>query len=194
MKKLITIVATILLITPFFGGSLYAQDDTETTVESEDFAGQAFELDISKGTQSIFNDSVPIYLDIQSYIKTTKLQVRWKLPTGLQSKGNVTAAWGTIEKDGEVSTSIEVTPEKPGTYKLVAEVQAWQADANYVDTVSIDLTFEKDLEITPHTDQYYQNQRTWNIAKIAMIVLGLGLAGVLGVLGYKAFIKWLSED
>jgi len=178
----------MLLVTVFSALPVLAQENKETTT------GKNFELEFYSSTQSIFDKSVPINLKIKSLISSERMQIRWQFPTGLTQKGSNKTIWTEIKAGDEVTARTTVFPEKSGTYRVVAEVQAWQANANYVDTKTLDLTFDSNLEIQPQTEQFYSNQRTWLLARIGLVFAGI-LAVVIGIrFGYQKFTEWLAAD
>lgn len=192
MKRILALTVILLLILLAFPLRILAQEaEKENAIE---ISGDSFDLEIRPLTQSIFNKSVPIKLTIKSNINTDRLEVRWQLPATISQKGDSSDIWGSITAGETAEVITTIVPTEPGAYTIVAEVQAWQADANYVDTISIDLSFDKHLEIQPQTEEYYRNQRYWFFAKIAIATVAIIVICVLGWFGVKKFNEWLDKD
>lgn len=191
MRKITGIILVLLFILLAFPLRIIAEETEENTVS---VSSETFELEIHPLTQSIFDDSVPISLSIKSHIDTEKLEIRWDLPASISQKGKSSNLWGSIEAEETADVTTTITPSEPGTYTIAAEVQAWQADANYVDTISIDLTFDKHLEIQPQTEEYYRNERYWFFAKIGIAIVSVIIVLVAGWFGVKKFNEWLDKD
>lgn len=188
MKRFLIVFSLVLaaFVVPL---QVLAQE-TEEIVTST--GGKSFELNIVPGVQSIFDKSIPLTLNIKSNVDTHRMQLRWKLPTGITTKNSGVTDWGTVKKEQEVSTAITLKPAKPGVYNIVAEVQDWRT--NEVDTVSIKLTFDNNLELSPQSDEYYRNQTSWFWAKIGIGIVGVTAFIILAIFGLKAFQKWMDED
>ena len=187
MKKIFT---TLLIFSCFlvFSSAIFSQEQQEITSTKTN----SFELDIIPGVQSIFDKSMPLTLKIKSNVDTHKMQLRWKLPPGITPKNTGTTEWSSIKANQELITQIDIEIEKPGTYTIVAEVQDWRT--NEVDTESIRLTFDNNLESAPQSEEYYRNQRVWFWARIGIVIIVISSFAVLGAFGMKAFRKWLAED
>ncbi len=187
MKKILFslfLVLTLLLV-PL---QVLAQEEEAVTSTG----GTSFELSIVPGVQSIFDKSIPLTLNITSKVDTHRMQLRWELPTGISAKNSGVTDWGTVTKGQEISTSITLKPAKLGTYNIVAEVQDWRT--NEVDTVAIEITFDKNLELSPQSDEYYRNKTAWFWAKVGIGIVGVTALIIFTVLGIKAFQKWMDED
>ena len=81
-----------------------------------------------------------------------------------------------------------------GTSRVVVKVQAWQNEANYPVTETIDLTFDKNLEIVPQTDQYRTNYTIYQIVMFVVVMIILVIAVFFGLKFGKRFIHWYERD
>ncbi|MBN1618832.1 hypothetical protein JW887_05860 [Candidatus Dojkabacteria bacterium] len=167
-----------------------ANDDSDPEADG---VSDIFEIDYYVGTQSVFNDSIPIYVHIVPKLDSSKAEINWDLPHGLTTKDPL-KQWFSMEDGGEKTFKIVVSPEDPGSYEIVANLTAWRYDSNYVDSVTIEFDIDQDLHITPLTSEYQRNQILYVGGIIVLIVLsGVGLIFLIKFL-FSKYKSWMATD
>jgi len=170
------------------------EDDSNEEVVEDNMGGASFfTIETAIGTQSVIDKKIPVYLYLKPKINSSKAQLEWNVPRGLEALSS-TDVWFEMEEDVGRTFVLYVSPQSAGHYKIVINVTAWRFDTNYVDSDEIEIDIDSSLLITPQTAEYKRN----NIFLTAGIVLAGG--GVI-VGGYflinllrKRFRKWMSED
>lgn len=170
-------------------GNIPMPPEEQITVPAEEL----FNLETSKGTQSVFNGRIPIFLYVKPYIDSSKAQVEWEVPRGLEPMGEP-EQWFKMEKDRAETFKLYVIPEQSGHYEIVANVTAWRYDTNYVDSVVVEIEIDDELLVAPRSPEYQRNK--------TFLTLGIGI-GIIGVivgayflvkLGIKKFKVWMASD
>lgn len=167
--------------------------DSNTQTGSESLAVEDFTINLTKGSQSAINQSVPLTLNFMSRFDSNEAFVRWSGPPGVEFLDKEEVFFSMFE-DTEYDFTQRVKFKEAGTYRIVAQVEAWRSEANYLSSESIDITVDENLEIVPADPEYQQNKIIWLVARIAIVVvIGGGLVAG-GIFGIKKFKAWLSED
>ncbi|MEI6462145.1 MAG: hypothetical protein WCO33_00560 [bacterium] len=179
--------------------SISAFTDTNSAISSSTSssgysANQTIKLTLEKQIQSIFDKTEPVKLTIESGIDTDRLEISWTYDDKSLSLAEKSTEFKTIKKDTPLVLTYNFTPLKEGVNKVYVRVQAWQNEANYPEVSSIELTFNKDLEIVPQTSEYQNNLFIFNTFKtVILIVIAGGILGVAFLL-LKRFFRWFEKD
>ncbi|MEA3357579.1 MAG: hypothetical protein U9Q67_04035 [Patescibacteria group bacterium] len=173
-------------------GSAVDQSDGDEDVEVEDSV-DLFTVEASIGDQSVRTGEISLSVDITPSIDSSNAQVVWDLPRGLSTSDDI-EQWFEMNSDEQQTFTINVKPENSGTYKIVVDVTAWRYDTNYVSSDQLNLEINNDLLLSPVTEEYNKRLVMYNVAKIAVGLIGLGLLGLSGKHIYKMFRKWLVSD
>ncbi len=151
-------------------------------------------ITLKKDTQNIFTKSQPIFVDVLSQIETDRLQISFTYDNKKLVLNEKNDAFTSITKDALTRYIYSFTPLTEGTNKVVVKVQAWQNEANYPETETIDLVFDKNLEIVPQTDQYRTNFTIFQIVMFIVVMIILVIAVFFGLRFGKRFIHWYERD
>ncbi len=184
MKKLSTILLSVLLLTTFLSGTYAEEDDLTTDTKY-------FDITMERTGQSAWNKAVTYVITVTPKTDSPKTQILWNAPTLIEI---------TPKHDEFVDLymgqtySFEATliPKREGSYSISVNLIAWQHDTNYTNSVSDLITFDDSLIAQPVDPGYTFG----NIAKILIFTLlaGLGTWGIVILLkkGLKALTKWLT--
>ncbi len=149
---------------------------------------------LKKDIQDIFTKSQPVFVDVLSQIETDRLQISFTYDDKKLALNEKNDAFTSITKDALTRYLYSFTPLTEGTNKVVVKVQAWQNDANYPETETIDLVFDKNLEVVPQTDQYRTNFTIYQIVLFIIVMIVMVIAVFFGLKFGKRFIHWYERD
>lgn len=166
--------------------------EEETTVD-EVVGGSFFTIETAVGTQSVINGKIPIYLYLKPKIDSSKAQLEWNVPRGLDAMSSVDV-WFEMEEDTGRTFTLYVSPQTEGHYKIVVNVTAWRFDTNYVDSEEIEIDIDSDLLMTPQTAEYQRNNILLTVGIIVVCAAGVVGGYFVIKLLQKKFSKWMSED
>lgn len=169
--------------------SVSTSSSTSTTIK------KTLTTTVKKGTQSIFDNSVPIIVQVTTNFDIDRLEVETTYSKSKYTVKDTATNFFTKIKSGESKTfEYAFTPLIENESKILFKVQAWQNDINIIDIQEIDLKFDKSLQISPQSDEYKQNLKNWNTIKLLIYVVVLLIFLVLGYMFYKSFRIWMSKD
>lgn len=170
-------------------GSQLEGDEESQSKEMQD----VLSIETSVGTQSVLDKSVKVYINIESDIESSRTEVNWDVPRGLDAM-SPTEEWFSIKEDESEVLVLEVMPEEPGIYEIVVDVTAWRYDTSYVDSEVIELTFDEDLHLSPQSSEYKRNKMLLIAGAVAVGVgLVIGVFFLIKVFKRK-FKEWLEKD
>ncbi len=167
---------------------------TSSSSSSTETNSKLLTVTLKKDTQNIFTKSQPIFVDVLSQIDTDRLQISFTYDNKKLSLNEKNDAFTSITKDALTRYVYSFTPLTEGTNKVVVKVQAWQNEANYPETETIDLVFDKNLEIVPQSDQYRTNFTIFQIVMFIVVMIVLVVAVFFGLRFGKRFIHWYERD
>lgn len=186
----------------------YPMDDTDTPTEEvtigiedeEDIEGyegitaeDLFEIELAVGTQSVISGKIPLYLYVKPKIDSSKAQVQWEIPRGLNPL-SATEEWFEMKEDKGKVFTIYVEPETAGHYEVLVSVTAWRYDTNYVGSSEVVFDIDANLKITPQTAEYQRNNILLIVGVVVLSVSGCVGAVFLVKFVMKRFKKWMAED
>lgn len=165
----------------------------EETTGDEVVGGSFFTIETAIGTQSVINGKIPIYLYMKPKIDSSKAQLEWNVPRGLDALSSVDV-WFEMEEDTGRTFTLYVSPQTAGHYKIVVNVTAWRFDTNYVDSEEIEIDIDADLLMTPQTAEYKRNSVFLTVG-IIVVCAACVVGGYFAIkLFQKKFSGWMSED
>jgi hypothetical protein len=167
---------------------------TSSSSSSTETNSKLLTVTLKKDTQNIFTKSQPIFVDVLSQIDTDRLQISFTYDNKKLALNEKNDAFTSITKDALTRYVYSFTPLTEGTNKVVVKVQAWQNEANYPETETIDLVFDKNLEIVPQSDQYRTNFTIFQIVMFIVVMIVLVVAVFFGLRFGKRFIHWYERD
>lgn len=176
----------------FDGSSETEGSDTKASLNDASIQGM-FEIVTQIGTQKVFGGGIPLTVWIMPKIDSTKAEVVWDLPRGLETKDE-TDSWFTMVENTPRSFTITVVPSSLGKYVIVVDVTAWRYNTNYVASKEINITIDSKLHVSPAQPEYLENRT------LCMVAAGIGvsLCGVLLVVGikfgFRKYRAWMSAD
>ncbi|MEI6887551.1 MAG: hypothetical protein WCK31_04940, partial [bacterium] len=179
--------------------SISAFSDTNSSISSSTSSAsygalKTLNLTLEKQVQNIFDKSEPVKLSITSSIDTDRLEISWTYDDKYLKLSEKSSEFRTIKKGEPLVLTYNFRPLKEGVNKVYVRVQAWQNEANYPEVSSIELTFNKDLEIVPQTSEYQSSLLIFNTFKaIIFIAIAVGLIAISFIL-LKRFFKWFEKD
>jgi len=201
MKFLKTFTTTLYVFLSLFVSYAFAQtsDITPTTTnlkndiaEVEEASVQTFNIEIEVGTQSPWNKSVPIIVKVRPNQDTTRTNVTWDTPVGIEFEDKNKQTYLAIPSGQVQVYKVRVKPIVSGTYTIASTATDWGYGANFASTSSVTITFDDNLIITPQSSEY----STAVIIRYAVILLSSIIIGfILYLLSKKGFNKlkiWLK--
>ncbi|HBB64890.1 MAG: hypothetical protein UR34_C0005G0015 [candidate division WS6 bacterium GW2011_GWC1_33_20] len=198
MLKTITLLITIIIfVSPVYAQEFEIEDVTQSTVvEDEDnntvkSTNSYFELELKRGVQNPLNKEIPLTLYITPKIDSPKTQILWNIPStfGVDIKHS---EFVDLNKDQTYSFSIDVKPERTGSYGISVNVISWQFDTNLTNTVSSTITLSKSLIVQPVDPEFTLISLLLLLA--FLLVSGIGIY-LLVKISKKLLIKlkiWLT--
>ncbi|QQR93484.1 hypothetical protein IPJ91_03490 [bacterium] len=162
----------------------------------KDSTGNSFSLKIKPGIQDIFSLKVPIELNIESFIDTDRFELSYiispdKSSVELSIPNNVV---GKLKIGDKKSFVLYVYPKKSGSTTIYIYGQAWQNDLTLTDVTSITINFDKDLQVTPQSDEFKKNYQTWERIKFGLKFFGFIILIFLFIFLFKKFALWWRRD
>lgn len=155
MLKIITLlIAIVVFVSPTYAQDFEVEDVSQSTVvEDEDnntvkSTNSYFELELKRGVQNPLNKKIPLTLYITPKIDSPKTQILWNVPTTFSKDINHNE-FVDLNRDQTYSYSIDVKPERTGSYGVSVSVISWQFDTNLTNTVSSTITLNKSLIVQP---------------------------------------------
>ena len=210
MKRLILITTLLLFLSVPFGVwalvdvnnpvpndgkiRIATEESTSSSSSSAETSSKLLTISLKKLTKNIFTKSQPIEIEVLSQIDTDRLQISLTYDNKKISLNEKNDGFTSISKDVPTRYIYSFTPLTEGVNKVVVKVQAWQNEANYPETETIDLVFDKNLEIVPQTDQYRTNYTIYQIVMFVVFMIVLVIAVYFGLKFGKRFIHWYERD
>jgi hypothetical protein len=194
--KFVSTIALIALVFSLLIPKSYAQtvttptaDTTPTTTTTKQ--NVTFTIEIETGTQSAWDNSVPLTVKFLPSADVSQTEVSWDVPDGVKLATDYTNYF-TVSKDQVYTVNATLYPSVAGTYDIAANITAWRVGTNEASSKKITLSFDKDLLVTPTQAGYSFAV----ILKYVVIVIG-GIAGIfvivfLAKIGLKKLGKWLK--
>ncbi len=183
MKKIIITTLVFFLI---LTNSVFA--------ESQPMQTTYFDIDLEFGTQSVWNDSIPLTIYITPTMDASRVEITADTPTALDFQ-YLGKQYFPVKQEQTYTLRSRIIPKNNGIYTITVNAISWEHDTNYASSNSITLTLDEDLKVTPETPAYRRNTL---LKYVFLITLGAGCAGV-GIYfskhGIKKFKKWfLPQD
>ena len=210
MKRLILITTLLLFLSVPFGVwalvdvnnpvpndgkiRIATEETSSSSSPSTETSSKLLTVTLKKLTQNIFTKAQPIEIDVLSQIDTDRLQISLTYDNKKISLNEKNDGFTSINKDVLTGYTYSFTPLTEGVNKVVVKVQAWQNEANYPETETIDLVFDKNLEIVPQTDQYRTNYTIFQVVMFVVVMIVLVIAVFFGLKFGKRFIHWYERD
>lgn len=166
---------------------------TPTSTDTAITSATGIDVELQIEAQSAWTKKIPLKLRINPKIEGKRLKVTWVLPTNLQSN-QATTQYYNYSPGQLLVLENKVTPLRPGTYKLTAEVEIYGTDSNYVNSDTKTIEINNNLIVTPPTSQY----RIAVITKYLIIALLIAGGIVLVFVGIKLFRRvinyWINKE
>lgn len=172
-----------------------ASSSVSSSSSSSTQSAKAFSIKITKGTQSIFDNSLPVSVEVTSGENGDRLEMELSFSNSkLTSTQTAKRTFTSIKANDTKVFEYNLIPNASGDTTAIFKAQLWQNDVNIIQIDSLNLTFDNSLQIVPQTDDYKQNLKNWNTLKLFGLVLLLIVLIFLGYLVYKSTKVWLSKD
>lgn len=174
-------------------GPTLAPDATIDITTGVDTGSQPpFTVEIVVGTQSPWNQRVPVTVKVRPSVDTTRTNITWDAPIGVTINDKNSQKYMVVKKGEVYTTEITIDPIVSGTYTIAATATDWGYGANFASTESINITFDENLIVTP-SDPGYSSAVIFRyiIIFFGFIVLGfvLLILGKLAIKKLKEFLK-----
>ncbi len=169
-------------------------DSSSSSSSSTTSSSKLLNVSLKKQTQNIFTKAEPIEITVLSEIDTDRLQISFTYDNKKLTLNEKNDGFTSISKNTPTTFVYSFNALVEGTSRVVVKVQAWQNEANYPVTETIDLTFDKNLEIVPQTDQYRTNYTIYQIVMFVVVMIILVIAVFFGLKFGKRFIHWYERD
>lgn len=188
---------TLLAIVTVLSVPVYAQNEDESITEpttsqnsSNSIPSDPFKVDIELGTQSIFDNSVPLTVVFTPQADFSNVGIAWDSSDGYIIKNNF-KNYFPVKNGQEYRYNATMSPTKKGTYNVTVEITAWDK-SNYTSSKSYQIAFDNSLLITPMQSGYSTQLIIVVIVAIALLV---GLFFVLRPIAKKLgqrFKNWIK--
>lgn len=188
----IYITYTILVIVIVFGFLL--NPVSATNEEEIKDSSRYFNIELEVGTQSVWNNSIPVIIHLKPTIDAERVEIDADTPTGLDFEyiGN---QYFPVQEGETYELRSRVIPKREGTHRVTINTISWEhGGTNYSSSSRLDIEIDEDLQIVPQTSAY-----TWNLVLkyliVVVVIIGLGVVGYhYGKKGFKRFKKWLLPE
>lgn len=174
-----------------FEGS--SEEDGSTTDDTQEDSTGILTLETNMATQSVVSGKIPLTITVISAVDSSKAAVTWDLPRGLTAYGEK-QTWFRMEADVPYSFTVEIEPQKSGTYSIVVDVTAWRYDTNYVTSGEFEFEIDEQLHVTPAPEEYTRNLMIFRVGVTAGVVVGIIAVVFLVKFGIKRFKTWMAQD
>lgn len=151
-----------------------------------------FDIELVVGTQSPWNKKVPITVKVRPSQDTTRTNITWDYPVGLELSDKYESNYEAIPQGQVWSYTIKVKPVVSGTYTVAATATDWGYGSNFTSSESVSVTFNENLVVTPITAQYTTAVTVRYIVIVLLGILGMAVLYILGRIGLKSLKKWLK--
>ncbi len=201
MKKITTLILSLLLCLTSFG-YVFAQDTTTTTTTTEESTGdytletqidenttkatnKYFDLTLTQELQSPLDNSILYTLTVVPHINSAKTQMTWNSSSASLSISPRTQGFVSMATEQEYSYKAVVRPTAKGTFTISVSVVSWQYDTNYTNSVEDTLVLSKELVSQPVGTPYI-------LLLVLEILIIVGII-VLAIWGIKKLVKKYSK-
>lgn len=210
-KKFVLVFLSFFLINAPLASSVFAdtsetdpnfiiEDNTDTTPQDTttdtgkvDINTKYFDIKLSLGTQSAWDNSIPLIIQLTPKIDSEKTEITFDAPIGLQVKSNYKKYF--VGKNGNTyQLKGTIYPSKSGVYRIAVNAIAWQYNTNYTSSQTITIELDKNLQIVPQTQGYYIGVV---IKYLVFILLAGGVIALIVIFGKKGLKKlkvWMTPE
>lgn len=151
-----------------------------------------FDIELVIGTQSPWTKKVPITIKIRPSQDTTRTNITWDYPVGVDIKDSNATSYEAIPQGQVWSYTVKIDPIVSGTYTIAATATDWGYGANFASSDSINITFNDNLVVTPSTAGYSTAVTVRYIVITLLFILGGVAAYIFGRVGLKRLKQWLK--
>ncbi len=162
-------------------------DSTGTTATITD-TSKLFEVELQIGTQSPWDNSIPIYIKFRSTVDADNVQISWDVPSGLTYVMNH-PQFVSVKKDKVYTYKMTLHPQVAGDYNIAGNVTLWQFNTNYTSSGSIGVKIGSNLLVDPLTPGYTGAVILRYVILFLLVVLG----GIGVYFGSKKALELLKE-
>ncbi len=195
MRGILIYTICFLLLLPF-GTTLAADNDLieESNIEETKEASRYFNMELETGTQSVWNNTIPITIRLQPTIDAVRVEIDADTPTGLDFE-YLGEQYFPVEAGETYELQSRIIPQREGEHRITINAISWEhGGTNYSSSSRLDIEIDEDLQIVPQSSAY-----TWNLVLkytiIVLLIAGLGFVGFhYAKKGYKRFKKWLLPE
>lgn len=188
----------LLLVALFFQTQLpvvNAQSSSSSSSASNSIPNNSLSIKITKGTQSIFDNTLPVVVEVTSGVSADRLEMELSFSNAKVTSSQMSKrTFSSIKANDTKVYEYTLTPVTQGDTTAYFKAQLWQNDINLVQVEPLTLSFDNTLQIVPQTDEYKQNLKNWNTLKLFGLVLLLIVIVFIGYLLYRSTKVWLSKD
>jgi hypothetical protein len=204
MKLLNIVLLLLLILIPYSNVYSEVQTDTEIVIDKETSEREStpvikedsdkktvssvnrfFELELLRGPQSPFNKGISYTLYITPKLDSARTQILWEVPTTFETKiGH--REFLNLKKNETYKYQVSIYPKREGTYEITANVISWQHDTNYTNSVSSEISLNKNLVVQPVDSEY-------SVTIMLMVVGGIVFLIMGGFIVYKISKRLLKK-
>lgn len=161
-------------------------ETSELTAVNEKY----YDINVTVGTQSVWNNTVPVTVVFTPRITSENTEVSWDHCQGIEIEEKYTNYFRT-EKDKSYTVRINIKPINAGVYKISANVTGW-TDSNYTTSEDFQVIFDENLLSQTNQDQY-RNAMYGKYAVFAILgIVGLILLTFGGKVLFDKLRVWLK--
>lgn len=151
-----------------------------------------FDIELVVGTQSPWTKKVPVTVKIRPSQDTTRTNVTWDYPVGINLKDPNSTNYEAIPQGQVWSYTVKVDPIVSGTYTIAATATDWGYGSNFASSISTDITFNDNLVATPAQTNYSTAVTIRYVIITLLFLLVCAIAYIFGRTGLKKLKQWLK--
>lgn len=160
----------------------------ESTIRSSNIY---FDLTLERGNQTPFGNYVPYTLTITPHIDSPRTQILWNVPSTLEAHPRH-EDFVSMQRGQEYILEGRIRPLKEGTYDFSISVIAWQHNTNFTNSISDNVTFNRNLVLQP-VSSHYQLLNVLRWVGVGLFFVGIIVLSVVLVKKYMKKAKdWLT--
>ena len=168
--------------------------ETEVTIVDESTTKSSniyFDLTLERGDQTPFGNYIPYTLTVTPHIDSPRTQILWNVPSTLEALPRH-EEFVSMQRGQEYILEGRIRPLKEGTYDFSISVIAWQHNTNFTNSVSDNVTLNRNLVLQPVSSNY-QILNTLRWVGIGLLFIGIIVISVVLVKKYMKKAKdWLT--
>ena len=159
------------------------------------FALSPINIKILKPVQSPYTYYTKLSSVILANNNFKSVKVQWNLPSGVFiKKGSLVNYWTSVSRGEHLLNTISFVVKKGGLYPVSVSATAYsQTESNFVASDSINIFYNKNLNLTTNNNLYYIESYVFDGLKILILLLYIFFIYKISIFLYKQFRIYLNS-